>query len=148
MPYILEKDSAIGTAKWVQASQNSAPSDFYSISMAVSPSNTVNEYFFAPYNMTLQEVNVYCHSGAASAAGTYLLFVSDETASNNLLSVQNGFDLETPNLPAATLTSVSLTGVSADLNIAKGNVIRLQVESNNADLVAEGLYIQLIFGAQ
>lgn len=148
MPYILEKNSAVGTAKWVQASQGSVPPDFYSTSMAVSPGNTVNEYFFAPYAMTLQEINVYCHSGAASAAGTYLLFVSDETASHNLLSVQNGFDLETPSLPPATLTSVSLTGTSADLNIPKGNIIKIRVESNNADLVAEGLYIQLIFGAQ
>tara|TARA_B100001094_G_C18195952_1_gene810984 strand:+ start:7444 stop:7872 length:429 start_codon:yes stop_codon:yes gene_type:complete len=142
MSYILEKKSAPGAARWVQRS------DFYSLSFPVSPTNTINEYFFAPYDLTLKEVNAYCHSGAASAAGTYLLFVSDETASNNLLSAPGGFDLEAPSLPAATLTAVGLTGTTANLSMPKGSVIKIQAASDNADLVAEGVYVQLIFGAQ
>ena len=148
MPYVLEKKSIPGSARWVQSLQGSGSSDFYQTSIAVSPGNTVNELFFAPYNMTLQEISVYCHSGATSVEGTYFLFVSDETASNNLLLDLNGFDLEVPNLPAATLKQIVLTDTAAHLSMPKGSVIRVRVVSNNPDLTAEGLYIQFIFSAQ
>lgn len=148
MRYILEKKSLPGAAKWVEYSHDSGSSDFYQTSIAISPGNVVNELFFAPYDMVLQEVNAYCHSGATSVEGTYFLFVSDETTSNNLLLDINGFDLEVPNLPAATLKPVGLTGETANLSMPKGSVIRMRVVSNNPDLTAEGLYVQLIFNAQ
>lgn len=127
------------------------PSDSYSTSMAVSPGNTVNEFFFVPYDITLEEVNVYCDSGASSAAGIYTLAVEDIDGSNNLLSAAT-FNMETPgsggSLSAATLTSVSLTATSADLNMTKGTKIRVQLVSSNIDLIADGVYIQLIYRSQ
>lgn len=137
--------SDVGTALNALAVRANLEDD-HTTSIAVSPGNTVNEYYFAPYTMTLVGVNAYCHSGASSAAGVYTLAV--EANGNNLLSAAT-FDMETTgSLPAATLTAVPLTGTTANLDLNQGVRISIQLVSDNADLVAEGVYIQLLFKAQ
>jgi hypothetical protein len=124
-----------------------APNDSDQFPMAVSPNNVVLQTFFAPYDLTVVEINVYCESGASSALGVYTLAVDDIDLANNLLSAAT-FDMETPNLPAATLTVVPLTGVAANLDLAKGTRVRFTLTSDNADLVASGLYLQIIYRSQ
>ena len=124
------------------------PDDLHQTEMVVSPGNTVNAYFFAPYALTVVGVKVYSHSGALSAAGVYTLAVEDIDNSNNLLSAAT-FDMETSgSLPAATLTTVPLTATTADLDLAAGTRVRIQLLSDNADLVADGVYFQLIYRGQ
>ena len=135
---------SVDTGPWTAIS---APDD-HQFEMAVSPGNTIETYFFAPYDLTLVEINAYCESGALSALGGYLLSVEDSDLANNLLSAAT-FDMETTgSLPAATLTSVPLTGTVADLDMAKGTRVKTTLASNNADLVASGVYLQLIFRSQ
>jgi hypothetical protein len=144
-------DLATGRPRWWDGSAvqdaihaEDVPTDDRTRSIAVSPSNTVNEYFFAPYALTIVGVRAYCHSGVTTA-GAYTLAVEDIDGSNNLLSAAT-FDLTA--LVAATLTTVGLTATGADLDLVAGTRVRCQFISDNADLVAEGVYFQLLFRAQ
>ena len=125
-----------------------APDDDHQFEVTVSPANTVETFFFVPYACTVVEINAYCESGAVSAGGAYTLAVEDADLTNNLLSAAT-FDMETSgSLPAATLTSVPLTGTAANLDLAKGTRVKFTLVSDNADLVASGVYAQLIYRSQ
>jgi len=123
-----------------------APDDDHQFEVTVFPNNTINTLFFAPYNCTIVGINAYCESGATTA-GVYTLADEDIDATNNLLSAAT-FDMTTPNLPAATVTPVTLTGTTANLDLAAGTRVRFQLASDNADLVASGVYLQIIFRSQ
>jgi hypothetical protein len=128
-----------------------APDDDFTLSMVVSPGNTVNELFFAPYALTLVGARAYCESGATSAGGLYTLAVEDIDLANNLLAAAT-FNMETPgaggSLLPATLTTVPLTGTTANLDLAPGTRVRIRLVSDNADLVATGVRVQLLFRGQ
>ena len=121
-----------------------APDDDHQFEMTVFPNNTINTLFFAPYNLQLVEVLVYGQT-TPTTAGVYTLAVEDIDNSNNLLGAAT-FDMTS--LAAATLTTLTLTGTAGDLLLAKGTRIRLQLVSDNADLVASGVYAQLIYRSQ
>jgi hypothetical protein len=125
---------------------SAVPDDDSQFEMAVSPGNTINTYFFAPYNITIVAVKVYCHAGATTA-GVYTLAVEDIDGANNLLSAATE-DMTTATLPAATLTPLALTGTAANLDLATGTRVRLQLVSDNGDLVASGVYVQILFRSQ
>lgn len=121
-----------------------APDDSYTMDVVVSPNNTVTNFFFAPYNLTLVKAKVYAHV-APTTAGTYTLTLTDEDAANNLLAAAS-FDMTS--LVAQTLTTLTLTGTTANLDMSEGTRIKYSLASDNGDLVAGGVYIQLIFRSQ
>jgi hypothetical protein len=51
-------------------------------------------------------------------------------------------------LAVATLTPMTLTATTADLDMATGTKMRIRLVSDNADLVASGVYVQLIYRSQ
>jgi hypothetical protein len=129
----------------------SIPDDDSQWEMAVSPSNNVEAIFFAPYNLTVVGIKVYCATGAVTA-GTYTLAVADVSgAPVNLLATPT-FDMKTPggggSLPPATLTSVPLTGIVANLDLPTQTPVRFTLSSSLGDLLAAGVYVQIIYRSQ
>jgi len=121
-----------------------APDDNHQFEATVFPGNTINSLWFAPYDCEVVGVRVYGQT-SPTTAGVYTLAVEDLDASNNILSVAT-FDLTS--LTAATLTTVALTGTGADLLLSAGTRVRFQFVSDNGDLVATGLYTQIIYRSQ
>jgi hypothetical protein len=121
-----------------------APDDDHTVEMTVFPNNTVDTSFFAPYGMELVAVKVYS-AVVPTTAGVYTLSVIDVDNANNLLSTAT-FDMTT--LAATTLTAMTLTGTVADRDMATGTQMRIRLVSDNVDLVASGVYAQLIYRSQ
>jgi hypothetical protein len=122
----------------------SSPDDDAQFEMAVNPGNTVSTLFFAPYNLTVVGVKVYGQVKPVTA-GVYTLAVEDLDGAVTLLSAAT-FDMTS--LTAATLTTMALTATPANLDLAAGTRVRCQLVSDNADLVTEGVYLQLIYRSQ
>lgn len=122
----------------------SVPDDDHQFEVTVFPANTINSLWFAPYDCEVVGIRVYGQT-SPSTAGVYTLAVEDIDASNNLLSAAT-FDITS--LTAATLTPVPLTGTGADLLLPAGTRVRFQFVSDNGDLVAAGLYAQIIYRSQ
>lgn len=122
----------------------SAPNDDAQWEMTIFPNNVINTYWFAPYNCTVVGVKVYGHT-SPTTSGVYTLAVEDLTGANNLLAAAT-FDMTS--LAAATLTSLSLTGTTANLDLPEGTRVRFQLVSDNGDLVASGIFVQILFRSQ
>jgi hypothetical protein len=110
--------------------------------VAIAPNDTSIIKWFAPQDLTITAIKVYGQTIPLSTAGTYTL--AADGAGNNLISAAT-FDLET--LSAATLTTMTLTATTADLDLTAGDVFTFSFVSDNADLTATGLYIQVIYEA-
>jgi hypothetical protein len=123
-----------------------APDDSHNTETTVRPNHTVDTLFFAPYDLTVVGAKVYCATGA-STAGVYTLAIEDIDNANNLLAAAT-FDLTPPSLPVATLTTLTLTGTVADLDLPEGTRVRCRFVSDNGDLLAAGMYLQLIYRDQ
>lgn len=113
----------------------------YTMDSVIAPNNRVTNFFWVPFDCRVVAIKVYLHV-AATTAGTWTLEVFDEDNSNNLISTAT-FDLTS--LVAQTLTPLTLTSTAADLELAEGTRIRYSNDSDNSDLVAGGLYFQLIY---
>jgi hypothetical protein len=111
----------------------------YGTGVAVSPGNTVTNFFFVPRNVTIVGIKVYAHTVPVTA-GTYTLAVDAD--GSGILSAAT-FDLTS--LSAAVLTSVSLTATTSLLNRLTGSRIRFSFASNNGDLTASGMHIQILY---
>ena len=122
----------------------SAPDDDAQFEMTVFPANTISTMWFSPYNCEVVGVKVYGHTSPATA-GVYTLAVEDADNSNNLLAAAT-FDMT--GLVATTLTSMALTGTAADLLLAAGTRVRFQLVSDNGDLAASGVYVQIVYRSQ
>lgn len=109
--------------------------------MSVVPDEIVHTLWFAPYDCEVLEIKVY---GAVSptTSGVYTLEVEDMDNANNLLSAST-FDMTS--LVAETLTDLTLTATLGDLLISKGTRVRFRLVSDDEDLVAAGVYIQIIY---
>jgi hypothetical protein len=121
-----------------------APDDNEQFEMSVSPANTVNTLWFAPYNCEIVQIRAYAQT-SPTTAGVYTLAVEDIDNTNNLLSAAT-FDMT--GLVSATITDLTLTGTPANLLLNKGTRVRLQLVSDNGDLVAAGVYLQIIYRSQ
>lgn len=142
MAVILQATSATsGDAAWVDSSGYAARIERQEI--AILAGGTVNFYFWAPYNMTITRIDVVAITAPVSAAGTYLFTIAG--AGNNLLAASN-FDLES--LVSGTLTSLTLTGTTANLNIDAGGLVQANFVSNNVDLTGEGMHIILYYSSR
>jgi hypothetical protein len=84
-----------------------------------------------PFDCTVTEVRSKQRTQASSAGGTAVMTVF--SAGNNLLAAAN-VDMESQ--AADTLVSHTLTGTAADLDLDTGDVIRVELVSDNADLTA------------
>lgn len=122
------------------------PDDNDQFEMTVSPANTINTYWFAPYNVEIAQINVYSHTGMTTS-GVYTLSVTDIDNSNNILATAT-FDMTTATLPAATLTPLTLNGTLTNLLLLKGTRVRFQLVSDNGDLTGSGVYVQIIYRSQ
>lgn len=109
--------------------------------MAVVPDDIVHSLWFAPYNSEVLEIKVY-GATTPTTVGTYTLAVEDMTATNNLLSAAT-FDMTS--LVPETLTDLALTATTANLTLPKGTRVRFRLVSDNADLAASGIYLQIIY---
>lgn len=118
--------------------------DDQTIPLAVSPSNIVEHLYFAPYALTLVGIKIYAET-TPTTAGVYTLAVEDADASNNLLAAATE---DMTGLSAATLTTLTLTATTANLDLPVGTRIKVTLVSDNGDLVATGLYIQFLFRTQ
>ena len=118
-----------------------APPDDHQLEVTVFPANTINTLFFPPYDCTVTDIKVYGEV-TPTTAGVYTLAVEEVSSSNNLLGAAT-FDLT--GLPPTTLVSAALTGIPANLQLTEGSPVQLQFVSDNADLVASGLYAQIIY---
>lgn len=134
--YIRQVRSPTSGINWIPV----GPSvETYTSPVAVSPGNTVNNLFWVPRNVTLVGFKVYAET-TPTTAGNFTLAV-DAGGSNILASTP--FDLTS--LSAATLTSIPLTLTTSLLDRATGSRIRFQFVSDNGDLVATGVYVQLLY---
>lgn len=112
--------------------------------IAISANDTLNLFMFAHANITITAIKLYYHTAGASSAGTYLFTASAN--SNNLLNSTN-YDLE--GISNATLTTMSLTATTSNLNLSIGDKAIFTFTSNNADLTGgSGGYIQVIYTYQ
>ena len=121
-----------------------APDDDAQFEMTVSPANTINTNWFAPYNCEVVGLRVFGEV-SPTTAGVYTLQVVDVDNANNLLAAAT-FDMTS--LAVATLTTLTLTGTAADLLLPVGTRVRFQLVSDNGDLVASGVYVQIIYRSQ
>ena len=112
--------------------------------ITVLPGGTINSLWFAPYACTVTAIKVYADTSPATA-GVYTLAVEDIDGSNNLISTAT-FDLTS--LVSGTLTTLTLTGTTADLELATGTRVRFQFVSDNGDLTGDGVYTQIIYRSQ
>lgn len=131
---------------WEDIGGGGGSDDNEQFEMLASPGNTINTFWWAPYNATIVEINVFSRTGMTTA-GVYTLEVFDETNSNNLLSTAT-VDMTTATLPVNTLTALTLTGTTADLDVAKGTQVLLQLVSDNVDLTGGGVFVQIIYRSQ
>ena len=142
--FISDNADLVASGLYAQIIYIGGSSDDDQFEMSVFPNNTVNHIMFAPYDMQILAIKVYGQV-SPTTAGVYTLAVEDLDGSNNLLSAAT-FDMTS--LSAATLTTMSLTGTGANLQVPEGTALRFQLVSDNADLVASGLYAQIIFRSQ
>jgi hypothetical protein len=136
--------ASVDGGAWANLGGGSAPNDNEQFEVTIFPANTINTLWFAPYNCEVVAVKVYGQT-TPTTAGVYTLAVEDIDGSNNLLNAAT-FDLTS--LTAATLTSLTLTGTAANLLLSTGTRVRFQFVSDNGDLVASGLYAQIIYRSQ
>lgn len=121
-----------------------APDDQYMMDVVVSPNNTVSNFFFAPYDLTLVKAKVYAHI-LPTTTGNYTLALTDDSTATNLLAAAT-FDMTS--LVAQTLTPLTLTPTTGNLDMPEGTRIKYSMASDNGDLVAGGVYVQLIYRSQ
>ena len=95
---------------------------------AVAANSTIADEAAVTKGGTIKAITVKLRTVTASAGGDVTLAMA--AAGNNLL-VAATFDLES--LSADTETALSLTAVSADLILASGDMVRMDVVSDNAD---------------
>jgi hypothetical protein len=80
----------------------------------------------------------YAENAIVSAAGTCTLSI---TGAGNTLLTAATLDLES--LSAATLTSLALTAISANLDLSKDDLIQLEIVSDNLDLTGGPLWLEI-----
>ena len=113
----------------------------YTTDLVIAPNQTSTHFFFAPSDITIIGVKVYADA-TPTTAGTYTLAVADADLANNLLTAATE---DMTALVAATLTTLTLTGTAANLDVVEGTKISFTLVSDNADLVATSVYAQLLF---
>ncbi len=108
------------------------------VPITVAANETLEEVIWFPIPTLIVGVKAFISEAATSAAGTYLLtFLAGAT---NLLNPVS-FNLES--LVPNTITTVPMVTAEATRTIAANTEVTLRVISNNADLVGDGLVIQL-----
>lgn len=106
---------------------------------AVVANGTLVESVSAPINFTVDRITAYLTT-AAVTAGTYTLAVMN--GATTLLAGAT-FDLTT--LVGLTVTEIPLSATPANLIVAMDDVITFTLASNNGDLTASGLVLQLSY---
>jgi hypothetical protein len=105
-----------------------------------TPNASVQYRGWAPVACELQYVRVYMQS--VNTQGNYTLTLLNEATAATCLAAAN-FDMNT--LAAATVTSLSLTGVGADLAFAAQDRWTLTLISDDPAFDGSGIYFELVF---
>jgi hypothetical protein len=108
------------------------------INLPEAPGDTVEFRGWTAFACTLTAVEVYC--ATVNTTGTYTLTVTN--GSNTVLNAAS-FDMNT--LTANTVTALTLTSTSADLDFAARDRWTISLASNDAGMDAAGVYISLNF---
>lgn len=142
MALVLSAPTNPGQASWTDVTALGVPQTSV-FSVTIAPADTIQQLWFAPFDLTVTGIKLYAATAPSSPGGTYLFTAG--VGATNLLSPAS-FSLET--LVSATLTSMTLSAVAGALNRSTGDVFTFSFASNNADLEGAGLYMQLIYMAR
>jgi hypothetical protein len=108
------------------------------INLPEAPGDTVEFRGWTAFACTLTAVEVYC--ATVNTVGTYTLTVTN--GANTVLSAAN-FNMNS--LTADTVTALTLTSTSADLDFAARDRWTVSLASNDAGMDAVGVYVSLNF---
>ena len=108
------------------------------LNLPEAPGDTVEFRGWTAFACTLTAVEVYC--ATVNTVGTYTLTVTN--GANTVLSAAN-FNMNS--LTADTVTALTLTSTSADLDFAARDRWTVSLASNDAGMNAAGVYISLNF---
>lgn len=124
---------------------DAAPLDTEHVNMPEAPGDTVYHYGWTSRPCNLVSAEVFCH--AVNTQGTYTLVIQKYNGAvwTTMLSSAS-FDMNT--LAANTVTSLTLTGTAADLELGLKGAWRIGLQSNNPGMDAEAVYVRLAFEAK
>ena len=129
----------------LSATHFEGPVDRFHINMPESPNNTVKYYGWAVDDCRLSKVRVLCIT--ANTQGQLKLKVV-KGASTTLLNAPDVNINATGSsgvLTDGVVFTATLTGTASDLDFAGGDVWRIEVSSNSAQMDASGIYVELLF---
>lgn len=135
---------AAGTRLQIIGTKLTASKDYrhWQTSVASDPGNTLELRFLVPTDITVIGIKLWAKTSPTST-GYYRLYV--DGAGNNLLgSTYEG--LKT--LSAETLTAVTLTSTTADLDLDTGDIVTLTFDSEETDLSVSGLIAEVVYQAR
>jgi len=126
-----------GAATWVTAGSSSSDLLLWDREVPVTGQggNTRTTDFRPPRDITISAIRLYALT-APTTVGTYTF--AAEGDGNNLLNAAT-FDLTS--LVNDTLTAMTLTLTTADLNIDANDLVRFTFASNNPDLAGSGILL-------
>lgn len=110
------------------------------LNMPEAPGDTVEIRGWAAFDCTLSGVDVYC--ATVNTQGTYTLTITNVATGNTVLNAAS-FDMNS--LTADTVTQLTLTSTSTDLDFSARDRWTVSLASNNASLDAAGVYVSLDF---
>jgi hypothetical protein len=106
-----------------------------------APNTTIEYNGWVPVAATLSAVRVKMET--VNTQGSYTLTITNVTTAATVLNAAS-FDMNT--LVAGAVTSLTLTGTSADLSFSAGGEWVVSLVSNSASFDGAGIYVELLFG--
>lgn len=129
-------------ANVVKIDDSLAELDVETVVVPLVANSSTTVYVAKPVARTLSGISAKRHTAIASALGTVVLTVKDGDA-NTLFSTANvdaeGF--------TASFVAQTLTGTTANLDLAAGEPIEIKLTSNNADATGGPAIVKLTFAA-
>lgn len=131
---------AVGTPPQVDGAVSSAEAD-----VPIAPNTSIEVRFTIPVASRILAAKVIADDTIpSSAAGTYTVALAKDPAGTNVNLLSSATEDLDGTLTLGSHTNLSLTAVSADLDVAANNTVQFKFVSDNVDLVGAGLRCILV----